>query len=146
MCGDDMDIFLGILGTVFACVIGWYLLLLIFALFLLGFKGAGNLFSYASEQGFIGLAVCLACFVFMFPIMVIVSIAVGYFTTPVKPEPIKYEGLLLENSQTSKDYIKQEKDLIKKIELRRTMDLDVEDAEEELHQLRESKIANVRLC
>lgn len=35
---------------------------------------AANLFGWASEQGFIGVAVYLACWVFMFPVMVIICL------------------------------------------------------------------------
>jgi|GEM_PF-6628764 len=43
------------------------------------FTGAGVVFAYASEQGFIGVAVFAACWFFMFPVMVIVSLIVGFF-------------------------------------------------------------------
>lgn len=39
--------------------------------------GAAFLFAYAGEQGFIGFAVYIACWVFMFPVMLIVSLIVG---------------------------------------------------------------------
>ena len=35
---------------------------------------ATNLFAWASEQGFLGVAVYLACWVFMFPLMVIICL------------------------------------------------------------------------
>lgn len=39
--------------------------------------GALSLFAFAAEQGFIGLAVYFACWVFLLPIMVGASIVVG---------------------------------------------------------------------
>ena len=39
--------------------------------------GAIFLFAFASEQGFIGLAVYIACWVFFFPVMLIICIIVG---------------------------------------------------------------------
>jgi len=46
------------------------------------FTVAGNLFSWASEQGFIGVAAYVACWVFMFPVMVSICVAgaiIGWF-------------------------------------------------------------------
>lgn len=40
---------------------------------------AANLFVWASEQGFIGVAVYIACWVFMFPVMVFICIAGAIF-------------------------------------------------------------------
>lgn len=40
---------------------------------------AVNLFRWASEQGFIGVAVYFACWVFMFPVMVLLCIAGAIF-------------------------------------------------------------------
>ena len=40
---------------------------------------AANLFSWASEQGFIGVAVYIACWVFMFPVMVVICIGGAIF-------------------------------------------------------------------
>ena len=43
---------------------------------------AGHLFDWAAEQGFIGVAVYIACWVFMFPVMVticIVGACLGWF-------------------------------------------------------------------
>ena len=67
----------------------WLIILLIVsALFALGifiwlciaaFAGAVFLFAYAGEQGFIGLAVYIACWVFFFPVMLIICILIGFF-------------------------------------------------------------------
>ena len=43
------------------------------------FAGAVFLFAFASEQGFIGLAAYIACWVFFFPVMLIICILVGLF-------------------------------------------------------------------
>ena len=43
------------------------------------FVGAAYLFTLASEQGFIGLAAYLACWVFFFPVMLIICIVIGFF-------------------------------------------------------------------
>ncbi len=40
--------------------------------------GAIFLFAYAAEQGFIGVAAYVACWVFLFPVMLIASIITGY--------------------------------------------------------------------
>ncbi len=39
--------------------------------------GARVLFEHAADQGFIGLAAYVACWVFLFPIMLVASIAIG---------------------------------------------------------------------
>ena len=38
---------------------------------------AGELFGWAAEQGFIGIAVYIACWVFMFPVMVGICVVLG---------------------------------------------------------------------
>ena len=67
----------------------WQIILLIVgALFALGILfwlgmaalgGAALLFAFAAEQGFIGLAVYVACWVFLFPVMLVICIVVGLF-------------------------------------------------------------------
>lgn len=47
---------------------------------------AGNLFEWASEQGFIGVAVYLACWVFMFPVMVSICLGGAVFMWLVERE------------------------------------------------------------
>ncbi|MFT4993036.1 MAG: hypothetical protein ACI965_000052 [Paraglaciecola sp.] len=66
-----------ILGIIVAIV--GAILLLGLGIKLLGkfIQGAGIVFAFASEQGFIGFAICLACFVFMFPVMLIISVIVA---------------------------------------------------------------------
>mgnify|MGYP003680040802 FL=1 len=39
--------------------------------------GAGSLFRWASEQGFIGVAVYFACWIFLFPFMLAACVIVG---------------------------------------------------------------------
>ena len=65
-------IILLIVGTVFAL---WVLIWLCLA----AFKGAALLFAFAAEQGFIGLAAYVACWVFLFPVMLVVCIVIGFF-------------------------------------------------------------------
>ncbi len=65
----------------------WLIILLVVAAFLaLGifiwlciaaFRGAVFLFAYAGGQGFIGLAVYIACWVFFSPVMLIICIVIG---------------------------------------------------------------------
>ena len=45
--------------------------------------GALVLFAYAGEQGFIGIAVFIACWVFMFPVMVVLAAIIGLLNQPV---------------------------------------------------------------
>ena len=56
-------------------LIGLALRLLVFA-----FVGAAHLFAIAAAQEFIGLAVYFACWVFMFPLMLVVCIILGFFS------------------------------------------------------------------
>ncbi|MDA8785562.1 hypothetical protein OAM68_01415 [Planktomarina temperata] len=53
-------------------------LLLAFAVLMYGFAGAVLQFTWASEAGFIGIIVCLAAWVFMFPIMLIWAVLWGW--------------------------------------------------------------------
>ena len=59
--------------------------LLIWAVGLLGdaLAIAALLFAWASGQGFIGVAVYVACWVFMFPVMVAVCVVMALFTRSV---------------------------------------------------------------
>ena len=136
-----MDFFFGVIVVVIACVIGWFLLKLLFSLLLIGLRGAGHLFGVASEQGFIGLAVCLACFVFMFPIMAVISIIVGFLITPVAPDASEIEHFKRIASNSGDDYSKQEEALLKKLKARKSLGLELDVVEEELKELRDSKSA-----
>ena len=61
-------------------VVGALIALVIFIrLCIAAFAGAVFLFAYAGEQGFIGLAVYIACWVFFFPVMLIICIVIGLF-------------------------------------------------------------------
>ncbi|WP_443636110.1 hypothetical protein [Candidatus Njordibacter sp. Uisw_058] len=57
------------------------LALLVLAIAIVLFKylvvGAGSLFRWASEQGFIGAAVYFACWIFLFPFMLAACVIVG---------------------------------------------------------------------
>jgi hypothetical protein len=57
------------------------LALLVLAIAIVLFKylvvGAGSLFRWASEQGFIGVAVYFACWIFLFPFMLAACVIVG---------------------------------------------------------------------
>lgn len=46
------------------------------------FFGAALMFAFAGEQGFIGLAAYIACWVFMFPVMLILSLIIGVLNNP----------------------------------------------------------------
>ena len=65
-----------------------FILFAVGALFALGifvslcyvaFVGAVALFMLAAEQGFIGLAAYVACWVFLSPLMLIICIIIGFF-------------------------------------------------------------------
>ena len=43
------------------------------------FVGAPFLFALAAEQGFIGRAAYVVCWVFLFPVMLIICIVIGFF-------------------------------------------------------------------
>ncbi len=51
------------------------------SLLMLAFAGALVLLAFATEQGFIGLAAYIACWVFLFPVMLVLSIIVGIFVS-----------------------------------------------------------------
>ncbi len=48
-------------------------------LLIAAFGGAVFLFAFAAEQGFIGIAAYIACWVFFFPVMLVICIIVGLF-------------------------------------------------------------------
>lgn len=52
------------------------------ALKLIGYAIVGFLwlFAWAAAQGFVGIAVFIACWVFMLPVMAVLSVIVGFFT------------------------------------------------------------------
>ena len=56
---------------------GLFVLWLAFKLFVWALRGALHLLALASDQGFIGLAVYIACWVFFFPVMLAIAIIVG---------------------------------------------------------------------
>jgi hypothetical protein len=56
---------------------GLIALWLIYYLAMLTIGGALFLLAYANEQGFIGLAVYIAAWVFMFPVMLVICIIIG---------------------------------------------------------------------
>ena len=69
---EDWQIILLIVGALFALVI-------FLSLCSAAFFGAVFLFAFAAEQGFIGLAAYVACWVFLFPVMLVVCIINGFF-------------------------------------------------------------------
>ena len=64
------------LGIVAALIALW----LVISVLVLVFVGACNLFAWASESGFVGFAAYIACWVFLFPVMVIICLISGLFT------------------------------------------------------------------
>ena len=48
-------------------------------LIIAAFGGAVFLFEFAAEQGFVGIAAYIACWVFFFPVMLVICIIVGLF-------------------------------------------------------------------
>jgi len=58
---------------------------IIFSLFGFAFAGALHLLAYASEQGFVGIAVYIACWVFMLPVMLGVCIIIGWLQSRNEP-------------------------------------------------------------
>lgn len=126
-----------IIGAIFGIIVGLFLIVIAFriAIFLIkaAISGAVVIFAYASEQGFIGIAVCLACFVFMFPILIIISIIIGVFTLPSNiPNASPIDSPIYDNNL-------EVESIIKKIQLRRSMQLDVELLETELKELQDNR-------
>jgi hypothetical protein len=68
-----------VIGVIVGIFVALVLLGLVLGILGKFIQGAAIIFGYASEQGFIGLAICLACFVFMFPVMAIVSVIIGFW-------------------------------------------------------------------
>jgi hypothetical protein len=60
----------GILLLIAALVVGGYLIKWLFL-------GAVILFAWAGESGFVGVAAYFACWVFLFPVMLVGSIIIG---------------------------------------------------------------------
>lgn len=56
---------------------GLFAIWLAFVLFGAAFAGAVALFGFAAEQGFIGIAAYIACWVFFFPVMLAIAVIVG---------------------------------------------------------------------
>jgi hypothetical protein len=68
--------------------VGLALLALAFSLFARMVIIAGLLFAWASDQGFVGVAAYIACWVFMFPIMVAVClIGALFYSFDEEPAP-----------------------------------------------------------
>ena len=63
--------------VILSVIAGLVALWLIFVLGRAAIVGALFLLAFAGEQGFIGLAVYIAAWVFMFPVMLVISIIVG---------------------------------------------------------------------
>lgn len=60
-----------------ALVLLWLLIRLLIRLIGNGLRVAGHLFEWAAEQGFLGVAAYAACWIFMFPLMVIICLIGG---------------------------------------------------------------------
>jgi hypothetical protein len=67
---DGFDIALIVAGLV-ALALGWVLLRA-------AFYGTLAVLGWASEQGFIGIAAFAACWIFIFPVMLVFCIIVGF--------------------------------------------------------------------
>lgn len=63
--------------SILLVVAGLFALWLAFVLFAAALAGAVALFLYAAEQGFIGVAAYIACWVLFFPVMLVIAIIVG---------------------------------------------------------------------
>lgn len=72
-----MELLLIAVAVVAGLAVVIWLIALAFGALDFTFKGAAVLSVCAAEQGFIGLAVYAACWVFLFPVMLIVSLALG---------------------------------------------------------------------
>ena len=67
-------------GIIILLIVGGILALGLFILLCVAaFSGAIVLFAFAAEQGFLGIAAYIACWVFFFPVMLIICIIVGLF-------------------------------------------------------------------
>ncbi|OHC73461.1 MAG: hypothetical protein A3B62_03275 [Rhodospirillales bacterium RIFCSPLOWO2_01_FULL_65_14] len=65
-------------GIVILLIVGGVIALgIVIGLCMAAFTGAVFLFGFAAEQGFLGLAAYIACWVFFFPVMLIICIIVG---------------------------------------------------------------------
>ena len=90
-----MDEWLVIVGVI---LVGLVLLGLVIWIGMFIFAGAVVLFAWASQQGFIGVAAYFACWVFLFPFMLIASAIGGFFSvrslqTDEQSRLDVYEGL-----------------------------------------------------
>jgi hypothetical protein len=65
------------MGTVILIIVGILTLLIAIILLKFLFVGAVTLLNWASEQGFVGVAVYIACWVFLLPVMVAACIISG---------------------------------------------------------------------
>lgn len=65
-----------LVGMIVMAILG---LVLAFWLIRLALIGALALLAFAGEQGFVGLAAYVACWVFFFPVMLVICIIVGFF-------------------------------------------------------------------
>lgn len=81
---DDATSTILIVAVVLA-LLALAVVLLIWAVRLLGdaLVVAAHLFEWASGQGFIGVAVYIACWVFMFPVMLVVCVVMALFARSV---------------------------------------------------------------
>jgi hypothetical protein len=91
---DDGTTVLVLVGVGVALIVLLALIGIAFGVFACGVLGAGILFSYASQQGFVGLAVYFACWFFMFPVMLIASVITGMIAaSPDRHRPVPIQRL-----------------------------------------------------
>ena len=74
---ENHVIILLIVGAAIALVVAFWLICI-------AFVGAVALFVAAAEQGFVGVAIYIACWVFLFPAMLILCVVIGLFAALTK--------------------------------------------------------------
>lgn len=72
MSEDDALIWVGVI------LAGWLGLWLAWKALVATFTGAGVLLAYAAESGFVGLAAYIAMWFFLFPVMLIICLVLGF--------------------------------------------------------------------
>ena len=66
-------------GVLLLVLGGLIVLWILIQLLCLAFVGAIQLLAFAAEQGFVGVSVYIACWVFFFPVMLVICIIIGLF-------------------------------------------------------------------
>jgi len=89
-----------------------------------GINGALRLLAFASEQGFIGIAVYAACWFFMLPLMLIASVIVGMIASGTEEQissatsPPSPEAQAAQWQEEDRQYPEQKQKLIERAPLR----------------------------